>query len=156
MLHVEFWTHLNPATLEAIGEGLVRQNVLILARAERAGLHVPRVYASAASGGVQYRRDPPGRELFRSIARILRPMPSWCRRTDCARCRAGDLCGPLLRWGDCDDLAGAVAAEQRVYRGVHATLHVVPTDSPTTLHAIVRFPDGRVEDPTAIVRRLNP
>lgn len=152
MLRVEFWTHLDPLTLEAIGEGLVRQNVVILSRARALGLAVPRLYQS----GIVYRRDPPGLELFRSAARVHQLTPSWCLRPSCARCRAGNLCGPLLRWGDCDDLAGLDAAERRVYDGVDAQFAVAETDNVNTLHAVVRLPDGRIVDPTYIVRRLRP
>lgn len=156
MLLVEFWTSATPRSLEAICEGLVRQNVEQLELAAARGQRLPRLYQSPTV----YRRDPPGREWFRSLSRVYRPQPSWCGLEDCARCRTAPgllgLDGPRLLWGDCDDLAGVVAAEHRHYGGLASTVQVVQTSTPGLLHAVVRRPDGTTEDPTRIVRGLRP
>ena len=154
-LLVEFLTSATPAALEAICEGLTRQNVGQLERAAAAGIVLPRLYDTA----VVYRRDPPGRELFRSLSRVYRPQPSWCGDAACPRCCAfgGVLCGPVIPWGDCDDLAGIVAAEHRHYRRRRSRVAVVPTRTAGLLHAIVEHDGGAsTEDPTRIVRSLRP
>ena len=152
MLLIEFWSSATPRSLEAICEGLVRQNVEQLEVAARRGQRLPRLYDS----GAVYRRDPPGREWFRSASRVLRPQPSWCGDDACGQCRGSrgllGLCGPRLRWFDCDDGAALVAAEHRHYHRRRSRVAVVQTSTPGLLHAIVQHPDGALEDPTALVR----
>jgi hypothetical protein len=55
----------------------------------------------------------------------------------------------LLRrgYGDCEDLSSWRAAELQE-QGVDAVADVYPTRRPGRWHAIVVFPDGRIEDPS--------
>lgn len=52
--------------------------------------------------------------------------------------------------GDCDDLACWRAAELRVRHGIHASAVPYRTRS-GSYHVIVRYPDGRTEDPSIIL-----
>ncbi len=127
-LRVEFRVPMaDTRTLDACLEALVRQNLWQMARLEAAGYPVPALYHST----VVYRRDPPGREWFRSFARVLR-----------------------TGWGDCDDLAAIRAAEIR-RAGGRAWARVRRTRNPHLLHAVVTDEHGTVrEDPTAVLASL--
>lgn len=153
-LNIQFDASASPGPLAAICEGLVLQNVEQMRLARQRGIVLPRLYQSRAV----YRRDPPGREWFRSASRVFRPEPSWCGSVFCPQCRAAttarELCGPVLLWFDCDDGAGIVAAEHRFYGGLPSRVEVVQTQRPGLLHAVVRRPDGVLEDPTQIVRSI--
>lgn len=114
-------------TLDACLEALVRQNLWQLGRLREAGRNVAPLYQSQVS----YRRDPPGREWFRSLARVYR-----------------------TGWGDCDDLASIRAAELRA-AGVDAHARVFDTPNPNTLHAVVTDRGGNIlEDPCAVLAAL--
>lgn len=57
-------------------------------------------------------------------------------------------------WGDCDDLAAWRVAELQEM-GINATLHFDARPrghSSWLVHCIVRLPDGRLEDPTKLVK----
>ena len=82
----------------------------------------PSIYRS----GVVYRPELAGVEEWRTVPQVI---------------RAG--------WGDCEDLASWRAAELRI-AGVPAQAAVVRT-GPRRFHAVVRYPDGQIEDPS---RRL--
>lgn len=114
------------STLNACLEALVRQNLWQLDFLARAGRPAAPLYQTP----VVYRRDPPGKEWFRSLARVY-----------------------STGWGDCDDLAAIRAAEIR-RAGGRAFAEVRPTPRPNVLHAVVT--DGRnlVEDPTEFLASL--
>lgn len=52
--------------------------------------------------------------------------------------------------GDCEDLAGARAAELRVRRGEPARA-IAYRSGPRKFHAVVRRADGTIEDPSRIL-----
>ncbi len=84
--------------------------------------NAPKLYAS----GVRYRAEPKGREKWLTIPQVL-----------------------SRGFGDCEDLAAWRAAELQC-AGIGARA-VVIRSGPKTFHAVVRWPDGRIEDPS---RRL--
>lgn len=49
--------------------------------------------------------------------------------------------------GDCEDLAGAIAAEMRVRDGVHAVAHPYLA-RPRLVHVVVKLPGGELLDPS--------
>ena len=61
-LHVRFQVPALPEALEAVAEGLVRLNVVLMEHASKRGVDVPHLYES----GAVYRREPPGREWWQS------------------------------------------------------------------------------------------
>lgn len=78
--------------------------------------------------GVLYRQDPPGNEIWQDIPTMLK-----------------------TRFGDCEDLACWRAAELN-FAGIRARPYLKWRESgPKTsqFHAVVRWPDGRIEDPSA-------
>lgn len=80
---------------------------------------VPSLYGS----GVRYRREPKGTEHWQTAPEVL-----------------------SRGYGDCEDLAAWRAAELRV-AGIPAQAYVLRT-GPKLFHAVVRYPDGRIEDPS--------
>lgn len=61
-------------------------------------------------------------------------------------------------WGDCEDLACWRIAEHLI-NGVQALPYVtwrVPSGSRTIYHALVRLPDGRIEDPSRALGMRHP
>jgi len=79
----------------------------------------PALYKS----GVRYRREKPGRENWLTIPKVI-----------------------SRGVGDCEDLSSWRAAElQRL--GINAQVLVIRS-GPKTFHAVVRWPDGRIEDPS--------
>lgn len=98
--------------LRAFLEGMVALNCAIILDQD-----LPSVYEVA-----RYRREPPGREVWKHAALVVRD-----------------------GLGDCEDLAAYRAAELRVRDGEAATVDVIRT-GPRTLHAVVRRADGEVED----------
>jgi hypothetical protein len=57
-------------------------------------------------------------------------------------------------FGDCKDLVAARCAELRFYNHEHATPVVYQTRRAHRYHAVVRREDGRIEDPSRIIRHL--
>ena len=127
-LRVEFRVPIEDhGTLDACLEALVRQNIWQAKRIEAAGHRVPLLYQTH----VVYRRDPPRKEWFRSLARCLR-----------------------TGWGDCDDLAAWRAAEIR-RGGGRAWARVRRTRNATLLHAVVVDKLGNIiEDPSEVLVTL--
>jgi transglutaminase-like putative cysteine protease len=80
---------------------------------------LPRLYDS----GVRYAREPVGKERWQSATELLRS-----------------------RRGDCEDLAGYLAAEIRVYDGLPARVLIVP-NTMGGYHAVCSV-NGRIEDPS--------
>lgn len=81
--------------------------------------NAPKLYAS----GVRYRAEPKGREKWLTIPKVL-----------------------SRGHGDCEDLAAWRAAE--LQRAGIAARVVVIRSGPKTFHAVVRWPGGRIEDPS--------
>lgn len=113
----------------AASEEILRLLLAALCRADVLYLqqnpNTPKLYQS----GVRYRREPDGIEEWRSIPYVIAD-----------------------RIGDCEDLACWRAAELRV-QGIEATPHfyfrMIGTLS--MYHIVVRYPDGRLEDPSALL-----
>ena len=111
-----------PAALNAALEGLVLVNVALLVAALQNGTPIPPLYKQ----GVRYEREPSKREWWQTIADNLVELT-----------------------GDCEDLAGARAAEWRVagmLAGVRYPARAVAIRTGhTTYHAVVRHPNGTIE-----------
>jgi hypothetical protein len=104
---------------------------LQLARAARAGVRIPFLYES----GIQYEREPRGREWWQTAADNLYQLS-----------------------GDCEDLANHRAAELVVFAGEPARAICVRT-GPRVFHAVVLRGDGTIEDPSAalgMMKRRDP
>ncbi len=115
-----------PITLEAVAESLTAVNYMLMTAAGNRGREVPLLYES----GIVYRREPPGREWWETVADLL---------------RVGE--------GDCEDLAAYRAAELRYRYGVPARVRIYRTQR-GTYHAVVQYPDGAIEDPSRILVTL--
>jgi len=85
----------------------------------RRNRRAPGLYAS----GVRYKAEPKGKEKWQTIPQVI-----------AAGC------------GDCEDLASWRAAELQEM-GIGARAEVIRT-GPKMYHAIVRLPNGRIEDPS--------
>jgi len=114
-----------PHALNQALEGLVRVNVAMLVAAIRAGRPVPPLYKL----GVRYKREPVPREWWQTVAD-----------------------NAVEKTADCEDLASHLAAQYRV-AGILAGVKyparaVCVRTGPKSYHAIVRLPDGRIEDPS--------
>lgn len=110
-----------PGYFEDLCAGVVLCNRRYLREQARAGRPVPPLYRS----GVRYRQEQ--REAFLCIPGVL-----------------------MRGWGDCDDLACWRVAELQE-RGTDARVYVRKSRSgiPGRWHAVVRLPDGTIEDPSA-------
>jgi hypothetical protein len=86
-----------------------------------------RPQAPLYSSGVRYRREPGTRDVWK--------LPSMT---------AAD------GYGDCEDLAAWRAAELRL-RGIKATPVFLPLGRLGNWHAVVRWPNGQLEDPSAML-----
>lgn len=109
----------DPVAMSAGLEGLIAVNTLILAGKIGGGVSVPPLYRA----GVRYRnqRDP---RRWGNILEVL---------------RAG--------YADCKNLSAWRVAELRFYQGVPARVLCYKTGH-NRWHAIVKYPDGRTEDPS--------
>jgi len=83
---------------------------------------MPPLYES----GVRYKRESIGSENWQTVRQLY---------------RAGI--------GDCEDLAAARAAELRM-EGIPARAIAIRT-GPRKYHAVVRWPDGAIEDPSRLL-----
>ena len=122
-----------PAALNEALEGLVRVNVKMLLAAIRSGRPVPPLYQL----GVRYKREPARREWWQTVADNV-----------------------VEKWADCEDLAGHLCAQKRV-AGILAGIPyparaVCIRTGPRSYHAIVRLPDGRIEDPSRVLGMPGP
>lgn len=121
-----------PGALNAALEGLVQLNTQLLLAAIRVGRPVPPLYTL----GVRYKRER-DREWWQTVADNL-----------------------VEKNGDCEDLAGHRAAEHRV-AGILAGIPyparaICIRTGKKTYHAIVRHPDGRIEDPSRVLGMKGP
>lgn len=124
-IHVEMAVGASPAAITAAMEGLVAQDVELMAEAELAGSPYPPLY----SGGVHYRREPRGRERWDAIDVVY---------------KNGS--------GDCEDLCGIRTAElQRA--GEPAKAIVVPTRR-GKFHVLVQRATGEIEDPSKVLLEM--
>jgi hypothetical protein len=126
-MHVAMNIPASPKLLAAACWGLVAVNVQLLARSQ-----LPSLYRSK----VVYRPEPVGQENWLTCEQI------YSRGT-----------------GDCEDLASWRAAELR-RAGEPARVVVIRSTTPhlrrrgRVYHAVVRRADGRIEDPSRVLRRL--
>jgi hypothetical protein len=121
-------------------EALVSIDEWHLNQALDIGRPLPRLYDS----GVRYREEPPGQEDWLDVVSLYKDM-----------------------FGDCEDLACALAAERRVYDGIHACATIrhkfiksedlrrqgypkrsIPRDGIFLIHVLTELPDGTIEDPS--------
>lgn len=117
----------NKPSLDAALEGLVRMNQQQIRVAAREGRPVPSVYRA----GVHWQRDHG--ETWDTI-QIVRQRG----------------------YGDCEDLASWRAAELRE-RGIPAHAVVRRSNTPgVAWHAVVQWPNGQIEDPSAKLGMYNP
>lgn len=110
--------------------GLSLANVEFLRMMQRKGIRVPRLY----DGDVHYQREE-GTENWQDIPNILHNGT-----------------------GDCEDLACFRTAEY-LFRGIKATPYVTwrkDGANGTILHAVLRLPDGRIEDPSRALGMSGP
>jgi hypothetical protein len=122
----------DPRALTAHLLGLWAENVLLMRTALARGGSVARLYES----GVKYR--PEGRD-----PRTGKPREEWLDWAQVMKRRVAD----------CEDLAGARAAELTVLDGVLA-IPVVRQNPSGSFHAIVRYASGILEDPSRILIAL--
>jgi len=111
----------DPAVLSGALEGLCSANLALMQQAKALGKPAPPIYKS----GVRYRREPPHEE-------------KWDTWTHCLQ----------RGYGDCEDLASWRVAELRFTGGDPYAQPWVIRTGPTTLHAVVRRGNGRIEDPS--------
>lgn len=117
-----------PAALNQALEGLVRVNVAMLIAAIRAGRPVPPLYDL----GIRYKREPVPREWWQTVADNI-----------------------VEKTADCEDLASHLSAQYRV-AGMLAGIPfparaVCIRTGPKSYHAIVRMPDGSIQDPSRVL-----
>lgn len=106
---------------------LVFANVLWLRSRQSTRESVPPIYSS----GVLFRPEPQegsGVELYQTIPEVL-----------------------AQGWGDCDDVTGWRCAEL-IAQGVEGVDVALVSRGPRTWHAVVKWPDGRVEDVASRLR----
>lgn len=107
-------------------EGLTRSAMVDLARIEHRAGEPLELYKTT----VVYHPEAPGRERWKIPTQVM---------------KSG--------WGDCEDLAAWRAAELRRAGEPEAQV-VVKRTGKRRWHAVVRRADGRIEDPTRMLRRL--
>lgn len=124
-------------------EALVMIGVHHLTEAIKEGKPLPRLY----DAGIRYREEPPGQEDWLDFPTLIRD-----------------------RFGDCEDLACALAAERRVYDGIHACASIrhkfipsrdlrkqgyppaaIPKEGIFLIHVLTELPDGTIEDPSKVL-----
>jgi hypothetical protein len=108
--------------LSAVAVGLVA-----LARVDVEERGLPTLYEAARRGLVEYRREPKGVEMW--------------------------LCPSLVLaqgFGDCEDLSAWLTVDYR-REGVKARMEIIPQEGSRLFHAVVRLPDNRIEDPSAVL-----
>jgi len=111
---------LSHASLKTLLMALMHVDILYL----RAHPETPRIFES----GVRYAEEPPGQEDWQDIPTTLK-----------------------LGIADCEDLSCWRAAELRVRHGVQAEPTFIWKLRPNggyLYHILVRYPDGRIEDPS--------
>ena len=117
---------LSHASLKTLLMALMHIDILYL----KEHPEVPALIGPGGMGpaGVRYAEEPPGQEDWQDIPTTLK-----------------------LGWGDCEDLACWRAAELRVRHNVQAEPTFIWKLRPNggyLYHILVRYPDGRIEDPS--------
>lgn len=124
-------------------EALVQIDEWHLRTAIENGTPFPRIY----DAGIRYAEEPPGQEDWLDIPSLHKD-----------------------RKGDCEDLGSALAAERRVYDGIHACASIrhkfipshelrqagypkasIPKDGIFLIHVLTELPDGTIEDPSKVL-----
>lgn len=139
----------HPRALKAALEGLTALNVTTMLALARLGHEIPSVYEAA----LKFQPNEKRRELWQrergDDALIYKPEPPgrewWQTWIDCLQ--EGE--------GDCEDLAGYQAGYYRAMHGIGAAVDVIPTGR-KTYHAVVRWPDGTLEDPSLVLGMPDP
>lgn len=98
---------------------IMLEGLVRLNQAQLRGSPLPPLYGS----GIRYQREAGTGERWQSIRQLYQS-----------------------RRGDCEDLAAALCAQKRA-QGIPCRVDLVRT-GPRLLHAIVRYPDGTIEDPS--------
>lgn len=142
----------HPAALRAALVGLVSLNVETMRAVMARGHRVPSVYEAGVTFKPDERRarsrelwfetrgprsllwtaEPPGREWWQTWIDNLKESEA-----------------------DCEDIAAHQAAWYRVHYGIPCIADVVPTGH-RTFHAVVRWPDGTIEDPSLVLGMPDP
>jgi hypothetical protein len=142
----------HPVALRAALVGLVSLNVETMRAVKARGHRIPSVYEA----GIRFKRNEArarARELwFRERGNVgLRWVPEprgrewWQTWVD--NLKEGE--------GDCEDLASHQVAWYIVEAEIPCYADVIPT-GPKTYHAIVRWPDGTIEDPSLVLGMPDP
>lgn len=114
----------NREAIEALLEGFVLLDGVVLRMLAQRGKRVPMLYASR----IVYRNEPPGRDDWARVDEVIKQ-----------------------GWGDCEDLVGWRVAELR-FHGEPARAIAVPTRT-GKWHALVERGNGTIEDPSrALIR----
>ena len=120
-----------PEAIEAMAEGIVRLNIVLMRMAwEKGGIELPPLYES----GAVYRREAPGGEWWESAIDVL----------DMAQ----------VKEGDCEDLANYRTAELRYFEREARARTVILRTQRGSFHAVVRRSSGVIEDPSRICLAL--
>lgn len=106
------------------------------------GMPVPPLWAS----GVRYQEDPPGEENWGDVYYCMKLGHADCDRLVIWRCaelrEAGVHAVPVIKWQNLN-------RETAIALGYPPGF--VPPDGLWMVHCLVRFPDGRIEDPSKIL-----
>jgi len=107
------------------------------------GIPVPPLYAT----GVRYKEDDAGREDWRDCYVILKRGFGDCDNLVAYRVgelrAAGIQADPVVKW---QHVPKDIAVKQLGYPG-----KLIPDDGFWMVHCAVRFPDGRIEDPSKLL-----
>jgi len=117
---------LSHASLKTLLMALMHLDVLYL----KAHPETPALFSKKENGEpfVRYAEEPPGQEDWQDIPTTMK-----------------------LGWGDCEDLACWRAAELRVRHNVQAEptfIWKLRANGGYLYHILVKYPDGRIEDPS--------
>lgn len=148
-----------PPALNAAMEGLVLVNVTMLIAAMLAGRPLPLLYGS----GVRYGQEPKGREWWQTIGdnfselrRVKRHgklTTTDCEDLACSRTgelRFGALLAELVDLDDDDRRAHLkhVGRCPQLSFSIYPAVAICVRTGPKSYHAIVKHPDGHIEDPS--------
>lgn len=142
----------HPAAIRAALTGLVVLNVETMRAVKARGHRIPSVYEA----GVTFKPDERkarARELWldtrgpASLVWVAEPPGRewWQTWIDCLKERSGD----------CEDIAAFQVGYYIVEHGLPCFVDVIPTGR-RTLHAVVRWPDGTLEDPSLVLGMPDP
>jgi hypothetical protein len=127
--------------LTAINEWHMRRSLRSIEKGIAATV-IPPLYAS----GVRYKEEAPGHEDWLDAPAVLKQRHADCE--DLAAYRAAELrvagvdCEPVIKWQ-------WIPRAMMIRQGYPAK--TLPPDGVYLVHCVVRFPDGRIEDPSKIL-----